>query len=159
MPVPAAWVADVLVREAHPAVLLGTDKHQLEAFAVSLLHARAGRELVAGHRQPERQGVPYPLELTDLEDARPAGGAHGELDPLAGEGGGESLRQLLLQLCDLPTKLVAHAALGVALEQGRSRVPEGWNPCAFEDSRQLFAGPADLVEQLGHGLLSADETD
>ena len=63
MPVLAAAVADVLVRDDHPAVPVGVGDHPLDQAAIGLLDVRLAPELDLGVAQPQREGVAHALEL------------------------------------------------------------------------------------------------
>jgi hypothetical protein len=72
----AAALADVLVLDAHPLVLLGGEHHRLDAGAVSVLDVGAIRERAAVVREALGEVVSDLLELLQREDARAALGAH-----------------------------------------------------------------------------------
>ena len=111
MPVLALALADVVVRDANPAVLGRVGDHQLDQVPVALLDVRAPPDLGLGLSHPHDQGVPHTLQLGGTQHPRAAGGTHRPGDPAAGEGRRPQLAQLTFETCDLAAQLVPEGAL------------------------------------------------
>src|SRR3954451_5918418 len=101
MPVLAPGLADVLVGDPNPLVLLGLEEHLLDAHAVLLLDVGAVAELAAGAGEALGQGVAQRLELGQREHPRTSARADRPLEPLPGPGRAEQLGELVLQARDL----------------------------------------------------------
>src|SRR5919198_549828 len=111
VPVLAAALADVLVGDPNPLVMLRLEQHLLDQAAVLLLHVGSVGEHSAGLLHPGRQVVAQFLELDQAEHPGPAPRAHVPLEALARPGGAEELCQLLLE----PRDLVQQGAPGRTL--------------------------------------------
>src|SRR3954464_13846771 len=101
MPVLAPGLADALIGDPDPPVLLGLEEHLLDAHAVLLLDVGAVAELAAGAAQALGQLVAQRLELGQREHPRAPARADRPLEPLAGPGRAEQLGELVLQARDL----------------------------------------------------------
>jgi len=112
MPVPAAGLADVVVRDLDPAEAVGLRDHRLEQAAVRLLDVGAAGDLALSLAQPVCERVANSLELRDREDPRPADRADMPVDVLTREGAREELGEPALENPDLAAKLFAGEALG-----------------------------------------------
>src|SRR5204862_5013795 len=111
MPVPAAGLADVLVRDPHPAVPLRLGDHRLEQAPEVLPPPPPPLELGLGLAKPHRQRIAHALELAGPQHARPADRPDAPLDPLARKRRGEELAEPPLERRDLTAKVVARPAL------------------------------------------------
>jgi hypothetical protein len=103
----AAPLADVLVRDLDPAVVVRVGDHPLDERAVVLLDIHTAGKL--GPRVCHAVGKPVadPLEVADAEHARATRGGHAPLEVATRERGGEDLGQLALEAGDLAAKLGA----------------------------------------------------
>jgi hypothetical protein len=111
MPVAAAPLADVLVRDLDPAVAVGGDDHRLHQPPVRLLDLAPAVELRLRLAQSHGEAVADALEGSGVEDPRAAHRAHRPFDPLARERRREELAEALLEQADLVTEVLADAAL------------------------------------------------
>jgi hypothetical protein len=98
---PAAGLADVLVRDPDPLVGRGIGGHLLDQLPVLLLDVGVAGESALDHLESRREPVADPFELVHREDAGPTGGCNRELDPIPGEGGAEQPAESRLQGADL----------------------------------------------------------
>jgi len=121
MPVLAVPVADVVVRDLHPAVALGLGDHALDETAVLLLDVGPAAKLVLSLADPHQERVANALELGGAEQAGPADRADVPVDALTREGGHPKLAELLLQARDLAAKLVADGPLVLGREWTRGQ--------------------------------------
>jgi hypothetical protein len=103
----APGLADVLVREAQPAMATGLGDHRLEQAAIRLLDVGAAAELDTGVTQARGKRIAYALEIAEAEYARAAGGAHTPIEALARKGLGEDAAELGLQAGDLTAQVAA----------------------------------------------------
>jgi hypothetical protein len=127
MPVLAPGLADVLVAHPLPAVLLGRQQHLLDLAAVLLLDVGAVAQRAARVLDPARELVAHVLQLAQAQQARPAGGGHGELHALARPARHEQRRQLALEPLDLVQQGAARGTLvdrDVRREAGHRRGAE-----------------------------------
>jgi hypothetical protein len=111
MPVQAAALADVLVRDHHPPMSLRRGDHRLEQPAVCLLDLGLPGELRARVAHAPHERVPDPLEVSRRQDPGPAHGPDPPLEPLAGKRGREQLSELSLERADLAAQIVPGAAI------------------------------------------------
>jgi len=112
MPVTAAALADVLVRDADPAMAVGVGDHALEQAAVGLLLGATPGELGLCLADAHDEGVPDALELGGAQQARPADGSDPPLQSLARESRGEQLPEPALEPGDLAAKVLADEVVG-----------------------------------------------
>jgi hypothetical protein len=120
----ASGLADVLVGDTDPGVLVRLGDDPLEQLPLALLDVRPIREPPADVLDPPRERVPDPLELGDLQHAGAAGGRDRELDASSRERGREQLRELALERRDLAPQVPADASLLVlAYPAGGQRRP------------------------------------
>jgi hypothetical protein len=89
VPVPAAGLADVGVRDPDPRVLPGLEHHVLDEPAVARLDLGAVVERAARLAQPVREVVPQLLEVAQAQQSRAAAATDAELDARARIGGDE----------------------------------------------------------------------
>jgi len=129
----APRVADVLVGDSKPPVLLRRGHHPLEHAAVRLLGVRAATELPLCIAQAQRESIADALELAGGEDPRTAEGTHLPVEAATGKGGREELAQPPLERRDLAAQVGACEALGALGDR------------AFRRQR----GRVDSVEQFG----------
>ena len=106
-------LADIVVGDEGPAVLVRVGDHPLDQQPVRLLDVGAPGDLGLRLAHAHDQCVPDPLQVGGAEDPRPAGGADRPVDTSARERGGPELAQLALEPPDLAPKLVADEAFVV----------------------------------------------
>jgi hypothetical protein len=147
--VPASDLADVLVGDPDPPVLLGARDHHLDQLALALLVLRPPPKLIPRLGQPRGEAVTDALEVGEPQHARASSRPDRPLEAAAREDGGEQLPELALQPGDLPSKLFAGGALAV-LADPRSR----WE--ARAGVRWHCRLTAVLLEKLGHVAPFAD---
>jgi hypothetical protein len=85
MPVAAAPLADVLVRDPYPAVAVGGHDHRLHEAPIRLLDLAQAVELRLRLAQSHGEAVADALEVSGVEDPRAAHRAHRPLDSLTRE--------------------------------------------------------------------------
>jgi hypothetical protein len=110
--VPAAGLADVGIRDAHPLVLGGGVQHPLQQIAVLSLELGLVPEGPVGGRDPLCQGIAHPLQLPQVRDPRFAWRRSDDgldLDPRKGLD--HQVRELGLEATDLSAQLGASEAL------------------------------------------------
>ena len=150
MPVPAAGLADVLVRNADPLVGIRVGAHPLDQGAHLVLARGALAERGAGVDQPGEQPVAYTLELIDGEDpGAPARRRDAELDPRARKRRGEKATELGFQRRDLAAQLLAGVALVVLVEDGVEAGGRKRRHLGAALAREGFV-ELNWFEQLGH---------
>src|SRR5688572_16383604 len=108
MPVLAAALADVLVPDAHPLVLLGLEHHLLDQPAVLLLDPRAVGQRPAHVVEPLGEIVAERLQLAEGEHPRPASGRHAPVEASARVRGADQRGQVRLE----PAALLEQVAPG-----------------------------------------------
>ena len=112
MPVPAAGLAEVLVGDPHPAVLLGLGDHPLKQLAVAVLDVTAVAEQTAHFGDACEQAVAHALQLGGREQSRPAGRGDVVDEPgAARESVHEQIPELCLEAGYLAAQLDARGAL------------------------------------------------
>jgi hypothetical protein len=94
-------LADVVVRDPDPPVLVRVGDHPLDQGAVLLLDVGAARDLRLRLADPHDQRVANPLEVGRAEHPRPSDRPHAPVDSEPGEGGGPELTELALETGDL----------------------------------------------------------
>jgi len=109
--VAATGLADVLVGDADPVVLLGLHHQPLQQLAVALLDIGVISEESAHIREPSEQTVAHLLELPDSEYSGAPGGSDVVGDPTAWKGGDEELCEFQVKVRDLPAQFGAARAL------------------------------------------------
>jgi hypothetical protein len=143
MPVAAAGLADVLVGDSNPVVLLGLCDHPLEEFVVATLDLAIVVQQGAHVCDPAQEPIADLLQLADPEDPRAARRRHLVGEAAAREGGDEELRELELQTRNLTAQLNARGTL-VSLQQ----------PAEISgELRRYGSGRLWLPNQLRHGSL------
>jgi hypothetical protein len=123
----APGLADVLVADPLPAVLLGREQHLLDLAAVLLLDVGAVAQRAPRGLDPARELIAHVLQLAEAQQARAAGRGHGELHALARPARHEQGRQLALEPLDLIQQRAPGRALvdrDVRREAGRRRGAE-----------------------------------
>jgi hypothetical protein len=142
--VPAAGLADVIVRDAHPAVALGGGDHRLDQGPVGMLGVVPAPELALGVAKPQRERVADPLELAGPEHARPPGRTDPPFEALAGEGLAEEGAEPALDPGDLAAQVLARPPLGrladPRLRERGARRPGG-GLCHVECARHEAPSP------------------
>jgi hypothetical protein len=149
----AAALADVLIRDLHPSVIVGVGDHPLDEAPALLLDVDAAGELGTGVGHPLGQTVAHALELPDPKDPRPAGRGDAPFEVAAREGGRKDLCQLAFEAGNLPPELGAGGP-----QVGGGRWPNRWRSEASPplDSRSLRGSFEKLRQRSGPfaGLLA-----
>jgi hypothetical protein len=104
-------LADVVVRDADPVVLLRVGDHSLDQEAVRFLDVGAASDLSLRLAHPDHESVANPLELSRAEYPRAAGGANAPIDAVAREGRGPELAEPALEPSDLTPEVIPDEAL------------------------------------------------
>jgi hypothetical protein len=148
--VPAAGLADVLVRDADPLVGVRVGAHALDQGAHLVLAGGALAECGAGVDQAGEQPVADVLELIDGEDPWAAArSGDSELDPRARERRSEQAAELGLQCRDLPAQLLTRVALVVLVKDGAEAGGRKRRHLGAALAREGFV-ELNWFEQLGH---------
>jgi hypothetical protein len=146
VPVLAAALADVLVRDPHPLVLLGLEQHLLDPAAVLLLDVGAVPERLAGVVEALCEVVSELLELREGEQARSAARAHPPVEARAREGRAEEGRELRFEAGDLlEQRAPGRALVGARARQDRRQRRRGSARGANED---VWHGSPSWVESV-----------
>ena len=103
----AAALADVLVGDLHPPIVVRVGDHPLHEASALLLDVDAPGELGASVGDTLGTAVAHALELTDAENPRPAGRGDAPLEVATRKGGRKDLCQLAFEASDLPPELGA----------------------------------------------------
>jgi hypothetical protein len=122
--VPAARLADVGTRDAHPPVLGRRLDHPPQELTIAPLQLRALDQHESSRGDPRRQRVAHPLELTEIGDARRGkrSGNRG-LDRHPRKRLGLKGGELSLEAADLPPQLGSGEALVAPHPRGGKRLP------------------------------------
>ena len=151
----AAGLADVLVRDPHPLVIVGRVGHSLDQAPIELLDVAGVIQDALDVGESGRERVADALELIDREHPRSAaGGGDAELDPLAREREREQLRHLRLHRRDLAAQVGTRGALVMlvedSVEAGRGRRGNPGHPLVGRGQHLGKLAYLQLLEHLGH---------
>jgi hypothetical protein len=116
--VAAAALPDVLVRDPNPAIAARLRGHPLDQLAVALLDVDASGQLTSRLLKAGRQRVADRLEVAHAQHSGPACRGNSELDPAARERRREELAELLLELADLTSQVLAGEPIRVLGDPG-----------------------------------------